>query len=391
MIFVSYLPILKILLSATLLFFLAGEANASWTMPALLLLQAALFIMLGKWWLKCFFSDSKRPVANALSSHQIRIGELRLLGWFSGILTFFAYLQHGMPLLSGDPNAAKVLLSDSWLLMRGLRFIVPIVVFLRCYLYFAHGEKWSAGDKFLGGFFLLIAAGSGYKGYVLSYLILPGVFAYSVYSKARSSLIKTFGVAMIGLVLVVLNIAFNEGLSVADGLAFLFLRVSYAQAEGSINIILHPDNFVGISPMGLNVQSLLTRVSGGAEVLNFNAFVFDVIHGENPFKMQISVPLFVEASLEAGNWGVFAILAAELILLRTFLRTFAIRSTLISLGLTFGMFLLFVDVAMNGGLLLRLIDLGISSALFLISVFVVKIFIFACTREESEINIATNC
>jgi len=389
MIFVSYLPILKFLLAATLLFFLTGEADVSAIMPILLIVQSVLFVALGKWWLKSYFAKPGNLGEVTSPGHGIRIGELRLLGWFSGILTLFAYLQHGMPLLSGDPNAAKVLLSESWLLMRGLRFIVPIVVFLRCYLYFAHGEKWSSGDKFLGGFFLLMAAGSGYKGYVLSYLILPGVFAYSIYSRARSSVVKALGVSFIGLVIVVLNIAFNEGLSVTDGLAFLFFRVSYAQAEGSINIILHPDNFSGISPMALNIQSLLTRVSGGAEVLNFNAFVFDVIHGENPFKMQISVPLFVESSLEAGYWGALAILLAELVLLRTFLRTFATRSTLISLGLTFGVFLLFVDVAMNGGLLLRLIDLAISSVLFLVSVFAVKFYVFACSSEEPKARLAT--
>jgi hypothetical protein len=388
MIFLCFLPALKFLLAGTVCFFIAGDGETDRTLVVLLVVQALFLVVFGRHWLNNARLQLLTRQARSPGVSFDRLFELRLLGWIAGGLTVVAYLLHGVPLLSGDPNAAKVLLSDSWLLMRGLRFIVPVVVFVRLYLYFVEKAKLQFGDWTLALFFVLIAAASGYKGYVLSYIMLPAIFAFSLFSNSRWSPIKSALLAVLGTLFVVANIAFNEGLSLSDGFQFFFFRISFAQAEGALHIMMHPHEYIDVSPMALNVNALLGRVFGGEGSMNFNAVVFDMIHGENPLKMQISVPLFMEFYLEAGIVGALSVLFGELIFFRFMLVRFFAETGLFPLGLTFGTFLLFIDVVMNGGVILRFLDWLISAGLLFSLVLLIRFVIFACSPAEQESQLA---
>ena len=141
-------------------------------------------------------------------------------------VTGLLYLFAGAPLISDDPNASKVGLSNYALIMRFLRVILPVSIFSLTYLTFIENRKIKE-NKLIIIFSVILLLLSGFKGYLFVYLVVPIVIAYLIAGDItwNSRLLTLIILLATSLLMIVM---FNESLDAVGALNFLVYRLTSA-------------------------------------------------------------------------------------------------------------------------------------------------------------------
>lgn len=187
MAFYFYYAALKLIILGSLAFFLIENSDFNFNLILLNVLSLGLMYFC----VRKVYSEKveKRNKKKLITKNQLTT--VRLTIFVALLCVLFAYAINGFPALMLDVNAAKVGLSNNPILMRGLRFIVPGLIFVRMWLYYSHANaKIESRDIYIFAFACVITILSGYKGYFLNYIIMPMAISYFLYSTGKVKIAK---------------------------------------------------------------------------------------------------------------------------------------------------------------------------------------------------------
>lgn len=306
--------------------------------------------------------------------------QLAILTFLTINLFLIGYLfwKEGVPLFQEEIEKARVqiALGHNWLLVRSLRIFLPILLLIT-FLYMLKTKKFFS--KFIFAFLLflllLIYTFYGYKGYFLSYVFFPLVISYSCVKKVKIRNVLFLFFLSVLTVFIILSVLLKT-LNPLVMTQFLFSRLTIGQAEG-VNYIMNeliPEmGFFRGETFKKDILGMLAKLGLTQEkIFNFNAFLFEKIHGKNPLGMQVASTLFGEFYANFGLiGGILAMFLSGLITQTLYISGLRSSKDIFFFPLIIFFQLIFLQITIAGHTLISVLDIGFSSlfTLFLVILF----------------------
>lgn len=279
------------------------------------------------------------------------------------ILSVLAAAKAGFPIFAENVNEAKVAASSFPFLTRFFR-----VGGVYCILWFAFltnapgNEETRHHRRFLLVSGLALASSGllfGFKGYAIL-MLLPLVFGLSG-NRMFSFNLVLFGLLGIGLLIVATLTA--EGTDIVGALDFIIARLSDVQMLGADLAIDYREQFGDYWPVLDEARFALLRFAGQRSFFSFQKELFRLFHGSNDLHMEVAVPSEVEYYISSGIPGLLVwlgIFIGAVLLVRRLLRTS--RSIYTRAAIVMAL-LAFLDGALNGIMVFKMLDVLISSVI----------------------------
>ena len=278
-----------------------------------LYIQIALSIVLFYIHDKLFFHSRKYFINNRVKAFSYKKIYTNFIK-FSFITLFFVlaliFIKNGIPTLSDNPNLVKVGLSHTPILMRFWRFYMPILL-----VAIVLGRLYTIG-RLLFVDYVLIALLTfsillmGYKGYVLSLIIYPLMFIYYYLGK-----IKLYKIILLIPLIVIVGggfVAYIQHINIINSYSFIFLRLTAGVAEGTKFVLDNFHLFNNLHVQYMNISNLFYKAFHIGSEYNINSLIFYHIHGANPYKMSVDLPLFMQLFIEFGIAGLITDMILEI-------------------------------------------------------------------------------
>jgi hypothetical protein len=321
--------------------------------------------------------------------------KLAVLIALAGISAMF--LKKGVPILSEEPNIAKVTFSQGggWVLTRFVRYFL-LTLFYSSILYCFHvgrvkikaagGKGMETGIReliryggrgwLLMGFVILALFSSlGYKATVISFFLWSACFVGLSTRVRFTSLLPFMAAGAVFSILVLSVIQNSEGLS--DVLVFIFMRSTTSAAEGLIYVLTNygvTEPFLYGEGLWIDFSNILLKLGLGPVIplelheMNFDAIIFEKILGHNEYLMQATTSLFGQLY---ANFGLAATLAGTFLFFFFFVRfgDFLVngRKKLIGTPLYFLLFQQYQTFIAGGPMLITVFDTAVSIAAFFVA------------------------
>ncbi len=319
------------------------------------------------------------------------------------------FMIKGVPLLSDEPNIAKVTFTQGggWVLTRFVRYFL-LTLFYSSVLYCfymgrlrlkdatgAQTEKGVAelvkyggrGWLVMGGLILVLFSSLGYKATVISFFLWTACFLGLSTRIRFKNILPFMAVGAVFSVLVLWMIQNADGLS--DVLVFIFMRATSSAAEGLIYVLSNygvTEPFLFGEGLWYDFSNILLKL-GLAPVMpvelhefNFDAMIFEKILGHNEYFMQATTSLFGQLY---ANFGIPATMAGTFFFFFLFVRfgDFLVngRKKLIGTPVYFLLFQQYQTFIAGGPMLITIFDTLVSIAAF----FTVYAFIYLLLRLPS--------
>jgi hypothetical protein len=277
------------------------------------------------------------------------------------------FMSIGIPGLADDANVAKTQLQNHPVLARWYRFFLPACVIL---------ITWEIHNSFAKRafiqlntilFFLFMCGfglALGFKGYVISYLFIP--FGFAALRFFRIPVGKTAAALLIGFCISSVFAAFVEKTDMATGSLFVLSRITLAQGLGPDQCINAIDQLSGYPILQHDLSTALFRLNLGGNPQSFNAYVFELLMGENPYGMEVTVPWVVACLLQFGTIGLLTGSIVECAVMRYLIRKSNTVPYQFPLQLVFYFLLTMtaIDLFVNGVPPIRLMDFAVSVIIF---------------------------
>jgi hypothetical protein len=273
----------------------------------------------------------------------------------------------GIPGLAEDANVAKTQLQDHPVLARWYRFFLPACVILITWeIHNGYAKRAILQLNTLLYFIFMCGFGLalGFKGYVVSYLFIP--FGFAALRFFRIPLGKTAIALLIGFCISSAFASFVEKTDIATGALFVLSRITLAQGLGPDQCINAIDQLAGYPILQHDFSTALFRLNLGGNPQSFNAYVFELLMGENPYGMEVTVPWAVACLLQFGTIGLLAGSIAECAVMRHLIRKTNTVPYQKPLQLVFYFLLTMttIDLLVNGVPPIRLMDFAVSVMIF---------------------------
>jgi len=205
-----------------------------------------------------------------------------------------------------------------------------------------------------GSLLVALGTGFGFKGYALLALI-PLLFALRMRIRAASAILAT----VVALIMTLFVTAVAERLSIADSVTFVGARLTEVQVLGT-HLALDNLELIGkYTPVVDEVSFAIKRISGDRSVASLQATLFELLHGENPLHMQVSLPSVLEYYAGLRTGGVLLWLAIFALMMSGCRNAMKARTASVRAIGGLALFLL-LDAAANGLLVFRIADLAAS-------------------------------
>lgn len=299
------------------------------------------------------------------------------------LLVGYLFLKSGIPLFATSAEIAKVDIvfdGGNWMLVRCLRIFLPILLLI-LFLYVLAVKKWLAKIGFILLLFLMVVIYLfyGYKGYFLSYIVIPILFLWAIVRKIRFKEIILLTVLALFVAVPLVGKMLNT-VNIAEISSFAFHRYTTLSAEGVdyiVNDLVKDRGVFKGETFVMDMKGLLHKagVSQG-EVLNFNAFLVKDKTGSNPQgRVQIASTLFGEFYANFGLIGsLLGVFIAGFFLQLLYLKSVRSSKDILFLPLFIFFQIAFLSAINTGHTLITLIDMGICAVFILFLLLVFYIF-----------------
>ncbi len=318
--------------------------------------------------------------------------KLAVLIALAGVSAMF--LKKGVPILSEEPNIAKVTFSQGggWVLTRVVRYFL-LTLFYSSILYCFHAGRErikAAGGRgmetgireliryggkgwLLMGFVILVLFSSlGYKATVISFFLWSACFVGLSTRVRFTSLLPFMAAGAVFSIFVLSVIQNSEGLS--DVLIFIFMRSTTSAAEGLIYVLTNygvTEPYLYGEGLWFDFSNILLKL-GLAPIIpmelhemNFDAMIFEKILGHNEYLMQATTSLFGQLY---ANFGLPVTMAGTFLFFFYFVRfgDFLVngRKKLIGTPVYFLLFQQYQTFIAGGPMLITVFDTAVSIAAF---------------------------
>lgn len=304
------------------------------------------------------------------------------------------FLKKGVPILSEEPNIAKVTFSQGggWVLTRFVRYFL-LTLFYSSVLYCFHiGRERikTVGDRrmetgireliryggkgwLLMGFVILVLFSSlGYKAAVISFFLWSACFVGLTARVRFASLLPFMAAGALFSIFVLSVIQDSEGLS--DVLIFIFMRSTTSAAEGLIYVLTNygvAEPFLYGEGLWFDFSNILLKLGLAPVVpielheMNFDALIFEKILGHNEYLMQATTSLFGQLY---ANFGLPVTMAGTFLFFFYFVRfgDFLVygRKKIIGTPVYFLLFQQYQTFIAGGPMLITIFDTAVSIAAF---------------------------
>ncbi len=285
------------------------------------------------------------------------------------------FWQIGVPTLADDPNVAKTMLQEHPILIRWYRFFLPACIILMICAIKINSQLLNGKHLAFIGFGFLMGLMLGFKGFILTYVLIPLAIAVAGNFKLRVSRIILMGI--FGVIVSVSLVAFIERLTVREAAFFFATRITVVQALGPSQSLHEIENLRGYDVISHDLSTAMYRIGWeGGTAQSFNAYMFEQVMGENQYGMEVTVPFSLGFMIQFGFIG---LLVASFI--ETALAVVLFRKT-DSIGargnspMVYTIMVLasmaFIDAALNGVLSIRALDFLVSLLFFAPFMWLVK-------------------
>lgn len=278
------------------------------------------------------------------------------------------FWQIGVPTLADDPNVAKTMLQEHPLLIRWYRFFLPAcIVLMICGIRSSGHYQLNLKHISFIAFGLLVGILLGFKGFILTYILIPLLIA--VAGNFRFPVSRLVLLGLFGTVASILLAAFIERLSVIEAAIFFATRITVVQALGPSQTLQEIDSLQGYNVLSHDLSTALYRmgIDGGA-AQSFNAYMFERVMGENPYGMEVTVPFALGFMIQFGFAGLVVASFIETMLAVFLFRKSASCGVRGDSPIMYTVLVLvsmaFIDAALNGVLAIRALDFTISLLFF---------------------------
>lgn len=297
------------------------------------------------------------------------------------IIIFFIFLSLlylaslGFPLLSSNVNYAKLSFNSNPIAARIVRLLIPCLLFVLVFRFGTGTLRYITVPAIL----LL----TGFKGYLVTYFMLPIVYAMSV--SGRSFNYRTLMLAGLMLCLLLFIISYIERVEIGLVFYFIFLRLTVSQNE---SLIVISDYFSKVSETNSIVTSFQAAASkfGLSNVKPLNHELFSLMHGDNPNNIQLAIPFVAEIYVSFGPIFAFFWVAVELYLLVIIISWFyKFRRSNLKLMINFMLYMTLSDIAFSGNAGIKLVDLLFSSIFLTVAYKTVQTIFRSLPKKVDEI------
>ena len=303
------------------------------------------------------------------------LNELDFILLFFVFLSFLYLASLGFPLLSDNVNYAKLAFNSNPIAARIVRLLIPCVLFV---LVFRFGTK---PLRYITVPTILLL--TGFKGYLVTYFMLPIVYAMSLSGRSFNS--RTLMVGALLFLMLLGTISYIERVDLHLVFYFIFLRLTVSQNESLIVISDHFSTISNSNSIIMSFQSALSKF-GMADVKPLNHELFTLMSGSNPNNIQLAIPFVAEIYVLYGP--IFALLwiAIETYLLTTIIFLFyRFRKSNLKLMMNFMFYMTLSDVAFNGNIGIKVVDLLLSVIFLVLAYTLVQKLFRSLPKKMDEI------
>lgn len=271
------------------------------------------------------------------------------------ILSYIYVASVGFPLLNANVNYAKLSFNSNPLAARLIRVVLPCLVFVLAFKFILKKKIFLVTASLM----LL----TGFKGYVVSYLIVPLLHARVL--SGRKIGFKILSLGLFGLASLILFVAYVEQVAILNVFKFIFLRLTIAQYESLIVIVENFDQISKANPILQSFDAALSKFGIG-DVKPFNHDLYTYMTGSNPNNIQLATTALVEVYLVFGPVAALVWSLIELIFVMLMLSLFTrYRQNNLALLVLFFSYLCFLDIVFNGNVGLKILDFIVSLSILL--------------------------
>jgi hypothetical protein len=285
------------------------------------------------------------------------------------------FWQIGVPTLADDPNVAKTMLQEHPLLIRWYRFFLPACIILMICAIRINSQLLNSKHLAFIGLGFLMGLMLGFKGFILTYVLIPLAIAVAGNFKLRVSRIILMG--LFGVIVSVSLAAFIERLTANDAILFFATRITVVQALGPSQSLHEIENLHGYDVISHDLSTAMYRIGWeGGTAQSFNAYMFEQVMGENPYGMEVTVPFSLGFMIQFGFIGLVVASFIETVLaVLLFRKTDSIgargNSPMVYTIMVLAS-MAYIDAALNGVLSIRVLDFLVSLLFFAPFIWLVK-------------------
>lgn len=308
-----------------------------------------------------------RQQVRMFASHSVyrkfRIQKLDVFLLFVLLVSIGYIISIGVPGFQSDAASAKLRVNSNPLLSRFIRILLPVTIVI-------YGSKFEAlPNKTVLAVIFLILLSTGFKGYIISYFMIPIMLVLFYLNKLKFKTILLLLLTMV--LLLYLSIWLALGINNLDFLSYIFLRATVSQSESILLVLSNLDVYEKFPVFSASFLSVFNRF--GFEFVSLNERLFTDLHGNNPYRMQLAIPAALEIYLKFGLTGVFVFIALFLVLiiyLERKMGEYFRKKCLLKLSFTFIILIFSLDFFSNGNIASKLIDMLLSSIYFALMYYV---------------------
>ena len=295
-------------------------------------------------WNSFFFLRKEKALKTQAFSDSDRRA-VYFLSYICGLASLYYVFLAGMPLLSSDPAAAKLQVSDYPVLIRFYRTIglVPVVLaFLgKDEVILAFVRKYCLSMAAIG--FL-----TAFKGYAFVYIA-----GYLICSD-RLFTSKNFALLLLLIPLLIIFVAYLADIKLLDTLPYVLERLTTLQFLGT-EVLRGAHGNIDYLPIFGEIELMFLKVFSD-EAMSLQQNLYQIYHTFDENKLELANFYPAEIFYFYGIFGLF-VFQLFLTLLIVLLRI--IKKTLFVTVLLVIMHLAVIDGLVNGKLIFRLIDSGV--------------------------------
>lgn len=306
----------------------------------------------------------------------------------------FMFMKKGIPILSAEPNIAKVTFSQDggWMATRLVRYFL-LTLFYASVIYCFHSARMKIkavrkrpfetglgemvrfsgkGWLLLGAAILVLFTTLGYKANVLAFFLWSACFIGLVTRVRLSTLAPFLAAGAVFSLAALYMIQKTEGLG--DLMVFLYMRSTTSAAEGLIYVLSNygaTEPFLYGEGFWFDLSNIFLKLGLSPVLpfqlheLNFDAVIFEKILGHNEYRMQATTSLFGQIYV---NFGLPATMAGTFIFFFYFVRfgDFLVRGRKTAIGtpVYFLLFQQYQTFIAGGPILITVFDTAFSIAAF---------------------------
>lgn len=263
----------------------------------------------------------------------------------------------GLPGFQHDAASAKLRVNSNPVYSRFIRVILPVSIVV-----YGSAFRRLPSKKFLF-FTLILLLATGFKGYVISFLLIPVMTV--LYFLNRLSLTMIALLVLVALLLLYVSTWIVIGVQITEFFPYLMARATVSQSESLMVIFSDLSKYEKFPVFYQSFLSVFNRL--GFEFVSLNEQLFTDLHGSNPYRMQLAIPAIIEVYLKIGYLGAILFLVTFsmlIIFLEKRLRLAFINRKFVRLAICYIVLVGCMDFFSNGNVASKVVDMILSSIFF---------------------------